>query len=302
MKEDKSEEIRAVIKTLAYADVFDYPLTLDQVHRFLIAFSALNKQSVYRLLQQLYQTIKRNNRYYYFAHRTTIIEKRLQREKESKKKLITAIKMASFLRLIPTVQLIAVSGALAMKNVDAKDDIDFFIITKAQRLWITRMLALLLLQVFGKRRRHGQREFSDTICVNMLLSERALRFSKNYQNLYTAHEIIQIQPLFDRGNTYVKFINANRWVKKYLPNALVRRKTTRIHTQNYAQTIFSTALQIVMRFSALEIFAKQIQIWYMKRHRTTETITDVLLAFHPVNYHKKIMHEYKKRVKQYVQI
>jgi len=51
----------------------------------------------------------------------------------------------------------------------------------------------------------------------MFVSEPALPESE--RDLFSAHEVLQMEPVFDRGNTYKKFLLANKWVKTFLPNA-----------------------------------------------------------------------------------
>ena len=41
----------AILKTLLYADVFDFPLTLDELHRYLIAVSS-ERQAIAHALEQ----------------------------------------------------------------------------------------------------------------------------------------------------------------------------------------------------------------------------------------------------------
>jgi hypothetical protein len=54
------------------------------------------------------------------------------------------------------------------------------------------------------------------LCPNFLLTENALKISE--ENLYTAHEVVQMIPLYGFG-TYRKFRKLNAWTTSYLPNA-----------------------------------------------------------------------------------
>jgi len=40
-----------------------------------------------------------------------------------------------------------------MNNAKRSDDIDFLIVTGANRLWLTRALAVLLIELLGRRRK-----------------------------------------------------------------------------------------------------------------------------------------------------
>ncbi len=62
--------------------------------------------------------------------------------------------------------MIAVTGALAMKNSGAGDDIDVLIVTAPDRVWLTRAFAIALV--------YAGKLCGDTLCPNYVISERAL--------------------------------------------------------------------------------------------------------------------------------
>src|SRR3982074_986041 len=69
---------RAIVQTVAYADVFDYPLTSDEVHRYLIGVPAGRSPlrpalSSGRLAAEM---LSRNGRYFTLAGRESVIETR----------------------------------------------------------------------------------------------------------------------------------------------------------------------------------------------------------------------------------
>lgn len=196
----------AIAKTLAYSDIFDYPLTAAELHRFLISPRKTAKKNLPR------------QQYYYLPGRKNLISLRKKRYRFSQLKLKQIQPLVNLLKIIPSIRLVAVTGALAMNNADEFDDIDLMIITKANRLWLTRLITLLILEISGSRRRFGQVIINNKICPNLWLDETTLTIPPHLRNLYTAHEIAQIKPLFDRFETYQQFVSANLWVKHYLAN------------------------------------------------------------------------------------
>ena len=44
---------KAILRTLAYADIFDYPLTFKQLHRFLINPQPISQTSLKKFLKTL---------------------------------------------------------------------------------------------------------------------------------------------------------------------------------------------------------------------------------------------------------
>ena len=188
-----------MFKTLAYADIFDYPLTASEIKHWLIegdSFAPAKKG------------------YYYLPGRKNLIALRRRRQRFSQLKWQQARKATRILSLISNVKLAAVTGALAMNNSDKNDDIDLMIVTAKNRLWLTRLIVLLLLLPWLRR----GKKINNRLCINLWLDETALVVSQTKRDLYTAHEVCQAKPVFDRDNTYQKFIAANLWYKKFLPN------------------------------------------------------------------------------------
>lgn len=288
---------RAIIQTLLYSDIFAYPLTKEQLWQFLITKKKVSKKSFEETLSKKILAVSVQNGLYFLKGRDRIFKKRMQRREESKKKLYDAHRIVSFLSFVPTLRFIGVSGALALENAKKDDDIDLFIITQKNSVWLTRLLVLFLLQFLGKRRKRADVHASGKICCNMFISEEKLTFPKDRQDMFTAHEIAQLKPMLDRNNTYKKFIVKNKWVLQFMPNSIdsidskiLRYKDTKKKSPN---------ILISQYLNIFEVIAKQVQLRYMKGLITKETITDSFLAFHPYDYRSVILKRYNQRLKKY---
>jgi hypothetical protein len=259
-----------ILRTLAYADVFDYPLTAKEIGKYAIA-----------PIQPIKLSEKR--RYFYLPGREKIVRLRKAREKWSGKKLKIAKKVATWLKVIPWIKMVGITGALAMQNSPGEDDIDVLIVTAKKRLWLTRFLAVLLIEVLGRRRRPRERTFRDKICLNMFLSEEKLAVPAREQNLYTAHEVAQVRKIWDRGDLYRRFLQANEWVKEYLPNIQISKRSD--VQEGSRRWIIG---------DVLERIARRIQWQYMKNGITKEKISEMRLMFHPNDLSQKTLRRYKK--------
>src|SRR4030043_1187137 len=215
---------QAILATLAYHDIFKYPLTLKEVHRYLIGKRATIK-AVDSKLQKLIldKKIENKGQLYCLKGRLQIVNLRKKREMYSKPKYLRATFFSKILQLIPTLKLVAVSGALAMNNSHINDDIDLVLISSKGTLWTTRFLANILLLPF--KRSPSEKKVTNKACLNVFIDEKKLKISP--PNLYFAHEICQMKPFWDRNGTYDRFVKANSWINKYLPSwmADVERKT-----------------------------------------------------------------------------
>ena len=270
----------AVAKTRAYSRHFGLPLTPEKLHLWLISSRPI---SLTRLRPYLPKLTTPNRQ---------LIEERLL---YSQKKLLTARRLARLLGLFPTIKLICAPGSLAVDNAQQYDDLDIMVVTSADTLWLSRPLVIFFLKILRLRRptslpEHQSPRVSDKVCDNLWLDETALALPENKRNLYTAHEVLQARPLFDRGNTHAQFISANPWTSKYLANAYGEAVAKRSGVYDRPQR--SPALPGSSRtdhmaprlLSTLNHLAFKLQYHYMKKRITRETITLHSAYFHPNDY------------------
>lgn len=285
----------SILKTLIYSDIFDFPLTREEIWKFLIG-KKIDKKTFEKDLEAT--PLGCNRKFYFLSGRKDLVAERNKKKEIGQKKIKIAKKIIKKLSLVPTVLFIGISGGLALENAKADDDIDLFVITSKNSLWITRLLLVILLILMGKYRGRGNPPAggeSNKICLNMLINEQSLMFEKDRQNLYTAHEIVQLRPMFSRDNVYNKFLFANKWVEKFMPNAIDRIK-------NHESRIMGRRKPLFVIHNSLFIFeklAKVLQLLYMRKHITKETVSDRMLAFHPYEYKNYVLKEYNKRLKKY---
>ena len=89
-----------------------------------------------------------------------------------------------------------------MDNADKQDDIDFFIITAKGTMWTTRLCSAFLLSAAGLRRTPNQKQVANKICLNMFMQEGDLSLPASERDLFSAHEVLQMVPLWEReGNS-----------------------------------------------------------------------------------------------------
>ena len=117
--------------------------------------------------------------------------------------------LQSFYPAFPFVKGIAVSGSLSKYFADEKTDIDFFIITTANRLWIARTI----LHIFKKFT--YLLKMQDLFCMNYFIDEAELGILE--KNIYTATEIATILPLFGY-KIFDSFFKVNSWTRSFFPN------------------------------------------------------------------------------------
>ncbi len=261
---------KAILKTLKYADIFDYPLKSYEIHKWLI------KKQV--PLQKIQKSLSKFQEYkgYFFLKSKSQVLKRIKNTGVSKGLFLKAKIFTQILKIVPWIKLVGISGGLAMGNAGKIDDIDLFLITSKNRLWLSRMFSNLLL--FLVRRKRGAKNVKGKFCLNIFIAEDRLTQKKD---LYTAHEILQMKVIWEREGTYQRFLEENEWVFKYLPNW-----TTNIRLTEKNNSLIINHQSLI---DLMERLAKWIQLKYMGKPDGFERIEDGALYFHPVDYRTKVL-------------
>lgn len=301
-----------ILNTVGYFDFFNYQPTINDLYIFL-----KKKASRYQLTRVVNLLVKKNTlgeygkktlkytqgRYGIKQNQKTKAkyQKLLLRQAESKKKLEKIQLFINVLSKFKEIKLIGLSGSMAMNNADKNDDIDLFIINKNRRLWTGRLLALILAQILGLRRRRKTKDFTDKICLNLFFDEGNLTISKFKRNEYVAHEVLQMRPLVNKDRVYEKFLEANKWVYTIYPNSKITNSKSQITSKlqitinkrfkNWNLNIVWSLVLGIWNFigDLAEWLLKQAQLALINRHRTTEIITDTQLWFFPDDFEKKII-------------
>lgn len=202
----------AILRTVLYADVFHFPLTIAEIRHFLIAEVCVSPIEIETALQEspvLQEALIVENGFVACADRTDLFERRKKCEDASQALWSQAVRYGTWLGRLPFVRMVALTGALAMRNAAAEgDDLDYILVTAPNRVWLARAFAIVLVRAVKLR--------GVVICPNYVLAENALEQGK--QDLFIAHEIAQMIPLYGHS-LYWQFRATNAWTHAQLPNA-----------------------------------------------------------------------------------
>jgi hypothetical protein len=239
---------QAVWQTLAYADVFDYPMTAPEVHRYLNAFPA-RYNAVMECLERE-RSLQRDGEMFALPGRGELFETRRRRAQAAAWLWPRACHFGQQIAALPFVSMLAVTGALAMDNVDAGADIDYLVVTMPGRLWTCRALIILVGRLAARQ--------GATLCPNYLVSLHALKFPD--QNLYAAHEVAQMVPLAGL-EVYAQIRRLNAWVQDFLPNADGAPPDHPLCLERQPFTVFRRFLERTMRAAPFD----HLEHWEMDR-------------------------------------
>ncbi len=147
--------VQYILTTVVYYDVMDYPMTSFEVWKYLIRinnaqvtakgwsaeeqedFSLANVISLLETHEKIKKYIDSKQGYYFLRGRAELLEKHLERNKISEKKIKIVLAVAKVLRFVPYVRMVAIAGRLAPKNAEKSSDLDLLVAVK-QRLGNSR--------------------------------------------------------------------------------------------------------------------------------------------------------------------
>jgi predicted nucleotidyltransferase len=267
---------------LNYFNVFSYPPDFTEIHMFLPFTTSKEKlQSELKHMEHARKLVSRDNRYTQSVHVEffDIYEKRSAISKVKKDKMRGYIKT---LVKYTGIKAVALTGSISMLNADSDGDVDLFIIAKNNRIWTTRLIALLIAQAYGIRRKYDDKKFSSSVCLNLFFDEQYLEIPDVKKNEYVGHELLQMKKIYDNDCTFNRLILSNQWVFDLFPNAREYIDITNPSTNNQNHWLFSPV------GAGVELLARCVQLLTIRRHTTTEKISDKQLWFFPDDFQKKL--------------
>lgn len=201
-----------MLRTVLYADVFNFALSPREIHHFLITDETQSAEAVNAVIDALCAPggplIARDG-FVCLADRPTLIELRQTREASSAALMPAAVTYGGWLAAVPFIRMVAITGALAVRNAAGPDDdLDYLLVTAPGRVWLARAFSIVLVRL-ARRRGH-------VICPNYVLAETALAQAR--QDLFVAHELAQMLAVY--GAPVAERMRAeNLWTQQLLANA-----------------------------------------------------------------------------------
>jgi hypothetical protein len=202
---------RAVVEALAYADVFDWPLTSADVHRYLPVTASVDEVQSALASWRRDGIVSSIGDLHFRRGREDLVEERRRREAVSARLWPAARRYGRWIAWLPWVRLVGVSGSLAVGAPTEGADVDLFVVSAERRLWLTRALTIGVVKLAGRSAPPRR----VVLCPNYVVTTAALELADH--DLFTAHELVQLVPLAG-PDTYRALLDQNQWYRGYLPN------------------------------------------------------------------------------------
>ena len=254
-----SREI-AIARTVVYASLFDYPLTLDQLHQSLIESDQTRAEilAVYEGSGLLHAIVEYRDGFFFPIGRCDLIAERRRREARSDAFLARHRVALRLICALPFTRLVALSGSIAHRNLEPNGDLDLFIVTRGPRVWMVTVMLLVLTRLLRRRR---------TICANFVLADTHLAVDQ--QDLFTANQVIHLRPLAG-GDSLDRFRAANPFVARCYPNS-DRTSSPLMEVDSRALGVVKWMLEALLRVPAplIEPICRRAYAWHLQRRSAT---------------------------------
>ena len=312
---------KAVLSTIAYYDIFDYPLTSWEIWKFLYCreyarmssvtnireYDFVNAQKILNKSKKLKDVLDFSNGFYFLKGRERIVEERRKKYLLAQKRWKKLQKIVSVLQVAPFVKMIAGCNNLLINNLKPDSDIDVFIIVKSGRMWMARFFITFLVSLMRQWRHKGN--IAGRICLSFFVTDDNLNLeyvAKKPYDIYLNNWIFLVAPLLDQG-VYKRFIKENLWARKSLNNALtflpvgyerkIRKNVVLEGFRKFGEKVLGG------RFGDLiETGFKKMQVGKMRGRGTDVIVSDKMLKFHEVDRRDEFRCLFGERIEKILNI
>lgn len=283
------------LKTLLYFSIFKYPLSAKEIFLF---SSAADENEVNHELDLLKQkgVVSIDNNFYFLDNNLSLVKRRIKGNKMANYVMDKAIRKGIFISKFPYVKAVGISGSLSKNYHDKDGDVDYFVITKAERLWVARTLLMLYKKIFLL----NSKKF---FCINYFITENSLKISE--KNIFTATELLTLIPI---TGDFTEFYEQNRWVSDFLPNLEIGKPPV---TSTKKKPIISRSIEFLLLSKLGNILESTfLKLTLKKWNNKFKTLskedfniamksTQGVSKHHPQNFQKQVINKLNKKYQEF---
>jgi len=291
--------ITVILRTLVYYDIFDYPLSEKDILTncgLLQAENELCGGALDYLLEK--GIIFKLGDYYSLQNNYLAVERRIKGNKLAKKWMKKAKRFSKFISWFPYVRGISLSGSLSKGFIGEDPDIDYFIITKPNRLWLARTFLIAFKKIFLF---NSYKYF----CLNYFIDTENLEIEE--KNLFTATEIATMIPILG-GDIKQRFFKQNQWIRDYFPNYRIDKiESVPNGSNNWIKQFIEFTFNGRIGERLDDHFMKVTIHHWSKKFKNNFTEEEFALLFkskkniskhHPQNFQKVVLNAYENKLKE----
>jgi len=284
-----NQQHKSIIKMLLYFDIFSYPLHKNElvmtVNESFVLTHLLNELMLLGVVEQ-------KDEWYFLSG------KKYTKRVVDKTNAVHAFKKAkTYSKLInqfPFVRGVYISGSLSKDWADDETDVDYFIVTEPNRLWICRTLLIMYKKIFLLNSRKY-------FCLNYFIDTNHLTIQQ--KNIFTATEVCFLKPIVNH-ELFNQFIQHNTWVNDYYP----QMNTNQTHVIKTSNILFKKWGEKLLQGK----LGERLDIWCMKktvgfwRKKFPDMVSKefdinfksdrTISKHHPSGFQKRVLEELDKRI------
>ncbi len=286
----------AVLQTLAYFEVFTYPLTPTEVFAF-CGEASYTQAAIFERLQNLVEKghIFQFGPFFQSKNDPNWAMRRLDCNRRADNILPRARRMARFIAQFPYVRGVFVSGSLSKHCMSPNSDVDFFIVTESGRLWLARTLLVVFKKIFLL---NSHKYF----CVNYFVDTKHLEIEE--KNLFTATESVTLVPMWG-AEFYEAFCRANAWAWQQYPH-FAYRSTVDVppHSCRFLKKILEKTLSGSLgNWLDQKAMRLTVGFWKKKFRHLDSSAFDLALKsrrgvskHHPLHFQQKVLEGFEQNL------
>jgi len=292
----------AILKTIAYFDIFSYPLTSWEIWKWLYGQKAefFEVEKALQTSENLKSRIGFSQGFYCLLGHEQNMKLRRERYELALNKFDKTISFVQKLVRLPFIKYVAVCNTLGLMNARDESDIDLFIIVKPGHIWTVRLLAAGYAQIRKLRPKGENRK--NKFCLSFYITEDALDLKPLlYQDdLYFIYWLATLIPIFDPENLTDKLWQQNSWLKNFLPNVEPRETASQ---REISPLAISKALEKVFGFHQFENLAEKLEKSWMPEslkkianQDSRVVLNEKILKFHDNDRRKEYAQAFHERL------
>jgi len=289
----------SVLKTLLYYDLFNYPLTAEEIKSH-CGYHNCSLSAVHEALDELanQELVFHDGQFYSVQNNRELSLRRISGNAAASQVIGKAQRRSKLIASFPFVRCVCISGSFSKNYFDETTDLDFFIITEPNRLWICRTVLILFKKIFLL----NSKKF---FCVNYFIDSDNLQILD--KNIFTATEIVTLLPMYNY-DIYLKFISENSWMKSFFPNAHARKEEGVAKVSNSSMKRFTEKILMGKIGEWLDTLLYRYTLNHWKRKfdwqprnefevnmRTRKSVS----KHHPQGFQFQVLKKYEERIRAF---
>ena len=207
----------AIISTLAFFSLLKIPIDRERLFTLLYKTGA-NKQQVNNQLSELIEAGEVTERGGLLGVFEWNQPELSSSHVEARNKWKKIRKYFWILSLIPFIKHISVINSLALGNANLESDIDFFVVTKSNRLYFVRSIIIIVFKLLGVYK--NQSTVKDRFCFGFYVTSHHADLSRvliKPEDPLFAFWFASFNPILSKEG-YLDLVAQNGWIKNYFPN------------------------------------------------------------------------------------